>query len=297
MATLLGWSLVGVVLRATGIDAATTARDLTRLVLGLTLPCLVFAAVHAASPTRADLVLPALAWGMSIAALAGGDALARALKLPPARAGAFVLALAFGNTTYLGYPIVGGLFPPPQPQLALAILFDQLGATFAVTTLGAAYAGLASGRAPSVRQLATRLLVFPPLWALALGFLLHGLALPPAFASGLMAIGGFTVPLMLVTLGLAAPLAGWREGGGLVLAIAAVKLVAMPLAVFAAVTALGLPAPHRQAAVLEAAMPTMFYALALAVACDLDAALVGRAIVATTAASAIALPCWIALVR
>jgi predicted permease len=282
----------GYVLRKSGLVRAEAAADLSRVVLWLTLPPLILTALHGVRLTAGDLAMPALAWGLSLLALGLGHLLVRVLKLPPARGGAFVLALAFANTTYMGYPIVSGFFPAPAPHLPLAILYDQLGATFAINTLGTAYAGAMAGNAPAPRTLLLQLLRFPPLWGLVLGLALRDVDLPTPLWTLLQGAGALTIPLMLLSMGLSLRFGLWREAGGLVAAVAGIKLVALPLAMFGAVWALGLPTPHAQTAVLQAAMPTMFYTMTLALAVGLDTTLVVNAIVLTTLLAGLTLPLW-----
>lgn len=291
-ATVVFWVAGGYALRKAGVVRPEAAADVTQVVIWLTLPCLILASLHGAPLGGMDLAMPALGWALSIASVMLGWGLARALKLPPGRAGALILALAFGNTTFLGYPVIDGLFPPPAPQLTLAILFDQLGATFAVNTLGVAIASASAGIPVSVRALGGRLLRFPPLWALVVGLALHAAVLPVGLLGFLRTVGALTIPLMLLAMGTSLRFGLWRQAGGLVAIAAPIKLVVMPAAMFLVVTALGLPVPHRQAAVLEAAMPTMFYSLALAVAFELEVPLVVNTIVLTTLLSAFTLPLW-----
>lgn len=295
--TLLFWVAGGYGLRKAGVVRPEAAADLTQLVLWLTLPPLIFTSLHGATLSGVDLVLPVVAWVASAAAMAGGWAIARTLALPPHRAGALVLALAFGNTTFLGYPLIAGLYPEPAPHLTLAILYDQLGATFAVNTLGVVFAGTLGGEAFDPRRVAVRLLRFPPLWALALGLGLRGVPLPSGLVGFLHGLGTLTVPLVLLSMGVSLRFGLWRQAGSLVAVAALAKLVAMPAGVWLAVTALGLPRAHVQAAVLEAAMPTMFYSLTLALGFGLEVPLVVNAIVLSTLLSAVTLPLWHMVVR
>jgi hypothetical protein len=286
------WMLAGFGLRRAGLVRAELAGDITRLVLWVTLPPLIVTALHGVTLAGVDLAMPALAWALSLGALALSHALARALRLSPARAGAFALATTFANTTFLGYPLVAGFFPPPAPHLPFAILYDQLGATFAINTVGAAYASTAGGETPSARLVFGRLLRFPPLWGLVAGLVLKDASFPAPLWALLTGVGTLTIPLMLLCMGLSMRLERWREGGGLVLLASALKLGLLPLAMWGAVTALHLPAAHAQAAVLEAAMPTMFYALALAITFRLDVTLVVNTIVFSTLVGFATLPAW-----
>ena len=59
---------------------------------------------------------------------------ARALKLPRPVAGAFILAAAFGNTGYIGYPITQALLG--AEALPEAIFYDVFGTVGALVFVG-----------------------------------------------------------------------------------------------------------------------------------------------------------------
>lgn len=291
----------GYALRKAGVVRAELAKDLNQLVFYLTLPPLVFMALHGAALSWDMLTMPALGWGLSLAGLALGLGVARALKLPPGKAGALVVAVAFGNTTFFGYPIIEGLYG--REALTLAVFYDLLGTTLAVNLLGTAVAAafasrMASrpGEAPAPGWLAMRrLALFPPIWALALGLILRGLTLPPLLTGVLEQLGALTVPLIMISIGLSLQFRHWRQDWPLVAFAAASRLVLLPLAMWAAVRGLGLPAAYVQVAVMEAAMPTMFFSLTLALLFGLEVNVVVNAIMASTLLSFLTLPLWHAL--
>lgn len=266
------------------------AAELNRLVLAGPLPALIFLAVHDVTPRAALLALPTLAWAAVALSLLVGWLAGRAAGLARAEIGAVMLAMAFGNTTYLGYPAVEALYG--REQLAFAVWFDQLGATLAATTLGAAVAFHFGGAVGGPAVVARRLLAFPPLWAVALGLATTSQPLPVPARELLQRLGDLTVPLMLLALGVALRPAGLGARWRALTAVAAYKLVGMPALVWLAGRALGLPEAMLRVAVLEAAMPVMFYALVLAQAGGLAVPLVADLVMASTLASLVSLPVW-----
>ena len=280
-------------LRRAGLARPETAKDLNHVVFYLTLPPLIFLALHGATLSTSLLALPAIAWGVTLVALALGFLLARALRLPRPLGGALIVAMAFGNTTFLGYPIIQGFYG--TEHLTLAIFYDLLGATLAVNTLGVVVASSMGGEPARVGAIARRLLLFPPIWALALGLLLHGVALPPLVETLLKRLGDLTTPVIMLSLGLTLQFRHWRQNVGLVGAIAVVRLAVLPALVLGATRLLGLPLPFQQAAVLQAAMPTMFFSLTLAMVFGLESTLVINAIMVTTLLGFATLPIWHAL--
>jgi hypothetical protein len=86
-------------------------------------------------------------------------------------------------------------------------------------------------------------------------FGLTGWTLPALVDAPLALLAQPAVPLSLVVLGLGLAQYGVRQGREIAMGIAAMKLLAQPLAVWAIAQAIGLPALETQAMVLLAALP------------------------------------------
>lgn len=299
MASLIAFVLVtiaaGYGLRKLGLVRQEAAKDLNALVFYLTLPMLVFMALHRATLSWSMLVMPLIAWGAIAVGLAIGFLIARAGRMTPTTAGAFVLALTFGNTTFFGYPVIQGLYG--EAHLTLAIFYDQLGATLAVNTVGVAVASRMGTGSVDLASGLRRLALFPPIWGLVLGLALHGLMLPPLVAELLERLGQLTVPLIMLSIGLSLQFSRWREDLGWVAVATAGRLLVLPALVWGATRALGLPLAYQQAAVMEAAMPSMFFSLTVAMLFGLHVNLIVNAIMATTMLSFVTLPLWYMLLR
>jgi hypothetical protein len=283
----------GYVLRRAGLMQPESAKDLNNAVFYVTLPPLIFKALHGASLSASMLVLPAIAWVLSLAVVGTGYAIARLLKLPRHQAGAFILALGFANTTFLGYPIIQGFYG--TEHLTLAIFYDMLGATMAVNTLGVLVASSTGEGEASAKAIFRRLLGFPPIWALLAGLALHGVALPAPLETLLTNLSQLTTPLIMLSLGLSLQFRHWRTHLPLVGLVALGRLVLLPLLALTVARVMGLPKAYEQVVVLQAAMPTMFYSLTLAMVFGLETMLVINAIMVTTILSFVTLPLWHAL--
>lgn len=287
---------VGYVLRRLGLLRVEAAQDLNHLVFYVTLPALIFMALHQATLAWSMLAMPAIAWVYVSAGLAAGWAIARAFGLARDETGALMLALAFGNTTYLGYPVVRAFYD--VPHLTLAIFYDQLGATMAMNTVGVLVAStLGAGGGVTPAKMLRRLASYPSIWALVLGLALHGLALPPIVGDLLERVGALTAPIVMVAIGLSLQFSAWRERLGIVSLAAVGRLLVLPLLMWGAMHVLRLPLAYQQTAVMQAAMPAMFFSLTLAVTFRLRVNIVVNAIMLTTLLSLATLPMWHYLLR
>lgn len=277
-------------LRKLGLVHEDASRDANQLVLYLFLPALVFRSLHHAELNWPLLAMPLLGWTGVAAGLAAGVIVIRLRKFPPELSGAFLLAGSLGNTTYLGYPIVRALFG--ESHLALAIFYDLLGPKLASNTLGVIVAGSSAGKAVSTAGTVRQVASLPVLWALVLGLACRGVPIPAPIDRLLDQIGQLTVPVSMVTMGLALRLRHWRYHWRLALVAVGIKLVLVPLAVWGAALALGVPPDFLQTAVIESAMPTMFYSLNLVLFFGLDTPFILNAIALSSVLCAASLPLW-----
>lgn len=275
------------------VFAPTVAKDLNTLVFYFTLPPLIVHALHGARFSPSMLSLPFIAFG----AMGLGGMLAfcfaRQQKLSAKKTGSLILMAAFGNTTFFGYPIVQAFYG--NHHLTLAVLFDLLGAALVVNTVGILIASLAGGQEADLSSALRRLLTFPPIWALLLGLLLREVPFPQALDTLLVRVGDLTTPLIMLSIGLSLRFESWKEDAPLVLFSAAVRLFLVPLAIWLSLRLLGLPLDIQQAAVLQTAMPTMFFALTLSLLFGLETAMILNGIIFTTFLSFLTLPFWYAL--
>jgi auxin efflux carrier (AEC) len=282
----------GYALRRLGLVRAEAARDLSQMVFYFTLPPLIFQALHKAQLTWSLLLMPAVAWGLVLGGTALGLWLCRLFKVSRDRAGALIIVTVFGNTTFFGYPVAQGFFG--ERGLALAIFFDLLGASIATNTVAVLLASTMGGGDKKVgaKEIARQLALLPPIWALVLGLALHGVEIPTALGTILDQIGNLTSPLIMLSIGLSLQLKAWREDLGLVLLASLGKLVVLPAIVLLVVVATGMPTDLKQIAVLQSAMPTMFFSLTLALSFGLRMSLVVNAIMVSTLLSFATLPIW-----
>lgn len=221
--------------------------------------------------------------------LVGG--LARALELRRDERAVLLLTVALGNTSFLGYPLTRALIG--EHALPYAVVYDQFGAFLILSTFGLwVLARYGADARPSPADMLRRVLRFPPLWALVLGFTLMPAQPPGWIAGGLQRLSDALLPLAMLTIGLSVKLALPREELKPLAAGLALKLALMPALACALVPLLGLHGELARTTVLESAMPPMVTAGALAIAHGLAprlaAAMVGYGLLLSLAT----LPLW-----
>ncbi len=278
-----------------GISIIGLRGEINRLVLNFFAPMLFFAAGATATVDLNLLKLPlilgaATLFGLGLAALAlFATPLGRDLAAP-AR-GAVLLTAGFGNVLFFGYPFLTTVFG--EAGARYPFFADMLATTPLVWSLGV-WIAFRYGNHSEHASFLSMWLRLPPVWGFAAGIAvnLSGSGLEPLVEAARWA-GSPTIPLMLFVLGLTIPWHDLRPQRAVMVALA-IKLALMPL--FALGLALAWPGPlsePAEAAILEAAMPTMVMVIALADRFGLDVRLAGLIMGWSTLAGLFTLPFWL----
>ncbi|MDX2079876.1 MAG: AEC family transporter [Terrimicrobiaceae bacterium] len=290
--SLLPIALLGALLRAIMPGAEEARLALNRLVLFAFLPALVFRTIMTCPMDATFWQVPVTAAASSLAMVGAGFLVFHFLPISRATKGAMILAAAFGNVTYLGLPLLQGLFPGQTTETAtVAVLFEVMTSTLNLTLGSVIAIAYGTGEQITFRRTALEALKLPPLWALALalvwrasgipcpGFLLDGAGVMAASVSG----------MMILSLGMAlrfrtTPLLA------LVIPVAGLKLFASPAVASLVAGTVGLSGLTRDLAVLEAAMPSQLLSFVIASRFRLDEATLSAVIFGTTIVSLFTLP-------
>ncbi len=284
---------IGLLCRALGVITEAGQKQLTRLVMNVFVPVMLFMAGLNSDPARlardsglvflAGLFLPLLGYAL-------GALVARAARLSSAHASVVRVSASLCNTAFVGIPVCTALWGP-QGAL-LAAVYDQA-LNFPLLTLAPMEYGAKQGRAPW-----RDLFLTPILWGLVFGVAckLIGVALPAWAVNPLNMVGSATLPLSLILVGsLALP---ERVGRGMARPLAAVvgsRLIVVPLAALALVSLLGLRGVAAGVMVLQTAMPASVLATVMAKEYKADADLAAAGALMTVLLSAVTLPLIITL--
>lgn len=269
------------------------ADTLNRFVIYVCLPALVLRLVPKLAVEPGLAVLAITPWAALAVSVAVVNTAARWFHFSREVRGALLLCVPLGNTSFLGFPMIGALVS--ASAVRLAVVYDQLGSFIIVSTYGLFVVASLSGNAkPTVKSVALRILRFPPFGALVLACL--PVPHPAWLETVLLRLGDALVPVAMFAVGLKLELRLPKDRAALALGLG-MKMLVLPLLAYAACRALGLHGAPARVAVLETAMPPMITAGALAtmagLAPELAAALVGYGVVL----SLVTLPLFAAYLR
>ena len=278
-----------------------TASDaLTRFVFSVAVPTLLFRLMSDFSrlPRVDARLLVAFFGGCLIVYVAGRAAGAALFRMDGVAQSVFAMGGIFSNNVLLGIPLAKvTLGEASLPAVSLVLVFNSL-VLWTLVTVSVEWARHRDlsprGLLRTTRGVLANPVVASILAGTAFGFL--GMPLPSVVDRTLAMISDAAVPLSLIALGMGLAefgiRTGWRESA----AIAALKLVAQPVAVYALARLLGLPRLETAAVVLLAALPVGANVYLMSRQFGVLSAAVASAIVLTTALAAVTTPVTLTLI-
>jgi predicted permease len=117
--------------------------------------------------------------------------------------GAIILLTGFGNTSFVGIPIIQALYG--KAGIETVIMIDQPGGFVALSTLGILIANIYSDKQQlTASGIFKNILMFPPFIAFVLGFVLNvtQVNIPAEINTIFSTLGALVVPLALISVGM-----------------------------------------------------------------------------------------------
>ncbi len=283
--------LAGIGLRKTGRFPATTPAALNGFIIHISLPALTILHIHNLT-IDSSLLLPAgMAWLLFGCSWLIFGAAGKLFKLDRGTAGALILVAGLGNTSFVGLPMIEAYFG--KEFLGIGIIADQLGSFMVLSTLGILVATLHSSGNVTPRQMARKILLFPPFQALILALLLRPLPFPEWSVQILQKLGSTLTPLALVSVGFQLLFGGMRQEIKPLAAGLAYKLVFGPALIFLLYCGvIGATGTVIRVTIFEAAMAPMITAGIIAIDHNLRPQLVGMLVGIGIPLSFITLHIW-----
>jgi len=206
--------------------------------------------------------------------------------------GSIIIGAAWCNATYLGLPIITGIFG--DMMAFLPVIYDVLALTPLLWTLGVFVAGYARGDSGStidrILHASKRIIKLPPIYAVVIGLILRTQEIAlPEFVLQVSDIAGKAVPpIMMISVGMALSLPTLKSVFTLIPAIL-IRLFVAPAMALACVTLFSIEPRIGNALIMESGMPTMVLTMALIDMYGLDSEILSHLIALTTICSFITL--------
>ena len=233
---------------------------LNTVVIYITLPAFIFNAIYCyREPMPFSIVkVPLIGFAMIALVSLLAYLIGRLLKFDNSILAGLILAAAFGNTGFLGFPVVESAFRD-KGALFTAVLYDEFAMALPLYTIGIIIATGFMGEKFDPGRI-KRLVYLPQLWAIPVALLVRPFTLPEPLLVALKYLANGTIPLVMISIGLSLS-AKSLKGYALPVVIAcAMKLAVLPLFTYYAAQRASISGISLQTITLEAGMPTAMMA-------------------------------------
>jgi malate permease and related proteins len=273
IALVLACLVIGVALRLSGRLPDNSSGVLGGWVINVALPATAFHSVHDLTVRDDWWLAAATPWIGVLFTVAVIVPLCRALRWSRQRTGALLLCAGWGNTSFVGLPMIVAF--AGSRWLGLGVVIDLCGSYLALSTLGIAIASIAGSTQVSWRVIAKRIATFPPFLAIIIAFVTNSLDRPTWLTQIIDVLAQTLTPVAVAAVGYALRvehISGRFAAMGVGLGF---RLFVAPLALVLLYCALGQAGdPVAKVAMLEMAMPPMLGASIIAMEYDLEPDLV-----------------------
>ena len=283
--------LIGIALRWLHLVPEGTHAGINAFIINVSLPAVILAQIHTVSYRPSMAVAAIMPWVLfTVGALIFG-LLGWMLRLPKRTTGALIVMGGLGNTSFIGLPMIKSFYG--TQWMPVGIIVDQLGTYLVLSTVGILVICFCAEGAVTRREMAKRILTFPPLIALVLAGVLLPVSYPAWLSSTLLRLGNTLAPLALVSVGLQLRLVALRGNYRLLAAGLGFKLLLAPAIVAALfLGVLGLRGPTTDVTLFEAGMAPQIGGSIVAIQYGLDAKLITLMVGVGTVLSFATLPGW-----
>ena len=282
--------LLGMILRRIGYLTKQDSKLLSKLVLNICLPALIFINISTCNITMDLLYLPVIALVISLLGMLIAITYAKIRGYPKKLLWTIVIAVSLMNTAFIGYPVILGVFG--NDGFIRAVFFDV---TISVMFVfyGMLLVSQFGGDKNSVIK---SMLTFMPLWALIFGLIFNIFNIPLGYvlSNVLDYLSGATICLIMLSLGLTID---FKSVKGYVVDTSFViftRLILIPLIAYLVLSQF-MSGISFKIAVLDSAMPIAMNSMILAINYDLDSDLLAIVIFVSTILSLFTLPLVISI--
>lgn len=264
-------------------------------VINITLPALVFVAVYRSELKVKLFAISAVAFLVFFLVLFISIIIASKLDTDKKMFGGLILAAAFGNTAYFGYPIVITVFG--QDKLINAVFYDySIGILLYTAGIYISQVFGTTDKPISIPSAMLGILKFPAFIILVPAVLLKSVEIPAILLSLIDVTGRMTIPLVILTIGLSLRIYALKENKGLIGIVAALKLIVSPLLAVLIAKLLHFSPDMLSVTVVQAGMPTAMMTVVLSSMYGLQTSFLANTVFVTTLLSALTLPLLVLLI-
>lgn len=261
---------------------------LNKVAINVAMPCLIFSSLYSADLSNISnlAIMPMVSLSVGTISAIIVFIILKMKKVSKERLWGGVIPVAIGNTAFLGFPIVLGVFG--QTGLLRAIFYD-MGTLIMFLSLSII---LMINFGGTFKEIAKKILSFPVLWGVILGISFNILNIPIGMIADdiIGYLAAAAIPIIMISLGLSLQFKDLKKNLKVAGLDVVVKLIIAPIIALILVTLLGLSGMEYTIPIVEAAMPSGMLTLVLAVTYKIDFKTAADCSIITTIFSLLTLP-------
>lgn len=280
--------------KRTGVLRQRQARTFLDFAIIFALPCLIFDRIYHLDFDFSLIVLILMGLASCLSAAFIVLLLGYILKFSKVTLVSMFLLASFGNTIFVGIPIISGIFPNNEALISEIIFYDALATALPVSLFGPFILAFASEQKTNFIESIRKIITFPPFFALAFGFVCKLVYIPDFIFTPIRMFGSSatTIALFAIGVGLSfnAIKSSYKSSSLVILA----KMVLAPLFFISVLKLMKIEfAPSVIVAIIESAMPTMTLAGAMVMKAKLDSNLAVSSVAFGIVFAFVSMPCLV----
>lgn len=286
--------LIGFIAKRSDFISESEGVTINKVVVNLAMPCLVFNSLYSENMSLLPVLgkFPIVGFITAFICFIISYYILTLMDLPDKQKWAIISVVIMGNTGFVGFPVISGVFG--SSGLLRAIFFNITDVLMMVVV----YLMFVIKFGGSYGKAIERIIRFPVLWALIIGvvFSFYNVSIGPVLSNVIKYLADMTIPLIILSLGLSMKFDNIRDKIGLTLTGTVLKLFLYPFISFFIIKLLGLTGFNSTIALVESAMPSAMLAISYVMEFKLDTELTSSIIVLDTLISLVTLPILISII-
>jgi predicted permease len=240
-----------------------TSEILNKFVIYISMPAMILLEIPTMKISLTMIIPIVVAWSVMILTAIITFYISRWLKFSREVTGALMLVTVLGNTSFLGIPLMNAYYG--QEAMAYLLIYDQLGTfIFLISYATFILSFYSNSGKTNFKVITFKVVTFPPFLSLVVGLFFMGTSFSPMILHILKTFSGTIVPLVLVAVGLQLQFKIPKDDIKPFFVSSVLKLVVGPLIAFVICFIFGWHGLAAKVSIMEAAMPAMITAGAMA---------------------------------
>ncbi|CAA6819348.1 MAG: Malate permease [uncultured Sulfurovum sp.] len=255
--------IIGYGLQHVKLPIKNLAHILNKFVIYLSLPAMILLTIPSIEFTQESIVPVYIAWGVMIISALIVLLVSKQMNFSKEITGSLMLVSVLTNSSFVGIPLISGYLG--NEALPYIIIYDQLGTFLALATYGTfVTAYYASAGEVSFKQIALKVVLFPPFVFLIISLFLSNIEFPTFIHTPLELLAATIVPFALIAVGLQLKFKLPRDELKPFAISLTIKLIIAPIIAILMAKTFGWSGFIVNISILEASMAPMITAAAMA---------------------------------